>query len=175
MPAFRRNNPSVAPVSMIGTIGTGPQIALTDASMAANTSGLSGDAGLGTAVSIGVRCTDESLIARVSARSTAAGSSPGSIRQLTVAFAVWGSALGACPPSSIVATHVVRTRALYRGVWLRRESVAASAVPLATLRMSAAITGRAVDAAFEKYAFTTSFGFAGNSYAATRSSAFASA
>ena len=47
---------------MIGTIGTAPQIALTDASTAANTSGLSGDAGLGTAVSIGVRCTDESLI-----------------------------------------------------------------------------------------------------------------
>src|SRR5512143_3082190 len=97
---------------MIGTIGTLPQTTLTDASTAPNTSGRSGEAGLGRAVSIGVTCTVVSLITRTSARSTAAGSAPGSMRQFTVARAVCGSALGAWPPSSIVATQVVRMSAL---------------------------------------------------------------
>src|SRR5690349_13197192 len=160
---------------MIGTTGKAPQIALTDASTALNTSGRRGDAGLGTAVSIGARCTDVSLMTRVSVFSTAEASSPGSIRQLTVALAVCGSAFGAWPPSSIVATHVVRMSALYSGVRLNRAIVAASAAPAATLRMSAAIAGLAVDAALEKYAFTTSFGLAGKSNADNRSRALASA
>jgi len=38
--------------------------------------------------------------------------SPGMMRQLTLARASWGSAFTACPPSSIVATQVVRSCAL---------------------------------------------------------------
>ena len=93
---------------MYGAIGTLPHIALTDASTALKTSGRSGDAGLGRAVSTGARWTEVSLIARTNARSTPPGSSPGSMRQFTNARAVCGSAFGAWPPSSIVATHVVR-------------------------------------------------------------------
>src|SRR5947207_11913842 len=97
---------------MIGTIGSGPQTDFTDAAIAAKRSGRSGEAGLGTAVSAAARCTDVSLATRTIVRSIDAGSSPGRRRQLTVALAVCGSALSACPPSSFVATHVVRISAL---------------------------------------------------------------
>jgi hypothetical protein len=49
--------------------------------------------------------------ARASVSRTEASVSLGSTRQLTMARAIWGSAL-AWPPSSRVATHVVRMRAL---------------------------------------------------------------
>lgn len=47
-----------------------------------------------------------------SAFCTAAGSSPGSTRQLTFAVARCGNAFGACPALAIVATQVVRNIAL---------------------------------------------------------------
>ena len=74
--------------------------------------GASGDATLGFALSIHETSTAGSLIAFTSDVRTPSGSSPGSTRQLIVARAVCGSALSACPPSSRVATHVVRMRAL---------------------------------------------------------------
>src|SRR4051812_46394456 len=55
-----------------------------------------------------VTVTLGSAIARMSAALVVSASSPGTIRQLIVALARCGKALGACPPSNIVATQVVR-------------------------------------------------------------------
>ena len=108
MPALRRYVPSVAPVSITGTMGTPGHIVAVAASIAAITSGLKGDAGLGLAWPTAVTLTPESATTRSSVRRTASGASPGRIRQFTTALARCGSAFSACPPSSIVATHVVR-------------------------------------------------------------------
>ena len=48
----------------------------------------------------------------INVRSTSSGSSPGRMRQFTLAAARCGSAFGACPASTIVATQVVRSIAL---------------------------------------------------------------
>src|SRR5262245_57439053 len=138
---------------MIGTIGSGPQTAFTDASIAANRSGRSGEGGLGITGATGATSTDSSLITRRIVFSTWTGSSPGSIRQFTVAVAVCGNACSAWPAASSVGTHVVRSSALYNVVLLSRAYTAASAVPFATRRMSAATAGAAAVAALAKYAF----------------------
>jgi hypothetical protein len=61
---------------------------------------------------LGVTMTLSSAMTVRIVRITASGASSGSILQLMVAFAVWGKALPACPPSSRVAVHVVRITAL---------------------------------------------------------------
>src|ERR1035437_1286877 len=55
-----------------------------------------------------------------------AGLSTGSKRQLTTAVASWGSAFWAWPAESMVATQVVRSWALYKGMAERRARAAAS-------------------------------------------------
>ena len=105
----------MAPVSMWGMMGTAgalPHTAFAAASIADKGSGASGDGGLGVGVPIGATTICGSARTRTSVCCTAAASSIGRIRQLTVACAVCGSAFSACPACSIVATHVVRRRAL---------------------------------------------------------------
>src|SRR6267378_5050910 len=116
MPAMRVYFPSVAPVDMVATRGTPGQVTFKTFSMACVTSGSSGDGGTGTTGTTfpsGVSCgtmvilTFGSFATRSSVLCTSSGSSPGKIRQLTLARAVCGSAFGAWPPKSMVATHVV--------------------------------------------------------------------
>src|SRR5439155_17811259 len=113
MPAMRVYLPSVAPVDMVATRGTPGQVMLKTFSMALVTQGRSGEGGTGTTFPSGPGCetvvilTCGSLATRSSVRRTYSGSSPGKIRQLTLARAVCGSALRACPPESMVATQVV--------------------------------------------------------------------
>src|SRR5258708_22000745 len=95
IPALRTKSPSLAPVDISGTMAIGDQTALVAASIAENTSGRSGDGGDGFTVSAGTTFTLVSAMTRASVRSTAAASSPGSIRQFTVALALAGSAFSA--------------------------------------------------------------------------------
>jgi len=71
-----------------------------------------GEAGPGSAEEITETWIPSSAMTRRIAASTSAGTSSGSMRQLTVARARWGRAFSAWPPSSIVATQVVRSCAL---------------------------------------------------------------
>ena len=48
------------------------------------------------------------------------------MRQLTVPTADWGRAFSACPPASIVATHVVRSLPTYEGLPAIRAAAARS-------------------------------------------------
>src|SRR5713226_8199700 len=116
MPAMRTYFPSVAPVDMVATRGTPGQRMLKTLSVARVTSGSNGEGGTGTTGTTfpsGASCgtmlilTFGSLATRSRVLWTSSGSSPGKMRQLTLARAVCGSAFGACPPESIVATHVV--------------------------------------------------------------------
>src|SRR5881398_139861 len=102
MPAFRRYNPSVAPVPIIGTTTTPGHIVFVVDSIAPITSGVNGDGGLGLAWSTKATVMFGSANTVVNVSLTAAGGSTGRIRQLTFAVAVCGSAFGACPPFSIV-------------------------------------------------------------------------
>src|SRR5215468_4945149 len=116
MPAARRYFPSLAPVDIVGTTGNPGHIVANVSEYAVITSRISGDGGtvttgialpsevLSTTI---VTFTPESFATRSNVFRTSSGSSPGKIRQLTVARAICGSAFGAWPPASIVATHVV--------------------------------------------------------------------
>ena len=110
MPAARRYLLSVAPVPIVGMTSTfGPNTSRVTFVIGCM---ISGDSGDGDACSIAGAFeifTPVSLAAFSSAARTSAGSWPGAIRQLTLAVAVCGSALRACPPESIVATQVVRS------------------------------------------------------------------
>src|SRR6266568_2214180 len=116
MPAMRVYLPSVAPVDMVATTGMPGHILLKVFCMAFVTSGSNGEGGTGTtgtAFPSGSVCvtmlilTLGSLATRWRVLRISCGSSPGKMRQLTLARAVCGSALGAWPPESIVATQVV--------------------------------------------------------------------
>src|SRR3954465_6814580 len=76
------------------------------------TSGRSGDGLLGCASSTNSTLTFGSATISISFALTDAGDTPGRMRQLTLALAICGSALVAWPPSSFVATQVVRIIAL---------------------------------------------------------------
>src|ERR1700680_2286428 len=65
----------------------------------------------GTSVTV----TFESAATRSRVLRTSSGSSPGKILQFTLARAVWGKALGACPPESMVGTPGVGGGAQIRG------------------------------------------------------------
>src|SRR5215467_11752449 len=121
MPPMRVYFPSVAPVDMVGTKGMPGHILVKVFSMALVTSGSSGEGGTGTTGTTfpsGSACatmlifTFGSLATRWRVFRISCGSSPGKIRQFTLARAVCGSALGAWPPESIVATQVVCSKEL---------------------------------------------------------------
>src|SRR5208337_2327784 len=113
---MQRYLPSEAPVDIVGTIGIPGHMVAKVRSSAVVTSGSSGEGGTATmgmsfpsAVFSGttVILTLGSAATRSNVLRTLSGSSPGKMRQFTLARAVCGSALGAWPPDSIVATHVV--------------------------------------------------------------------
>src|SRR5437762_2261591 len=133
--------PPVAPVSICGMTGTPGHIRRVTFSTGPIISGVSGDGLAGTAVLslIGVTRTESSATTRTSVALISPGASPGIMRQLTMARARWGSALGAWPPSSIVGTQVVRSCALYIGDIERRAALTESRGSLAMVRMSDAI------------------------------------
>ena len=112
MPALRRNRPSVAPADIVGTAGMPGQNFGVSFSIAASSSGFIADGSLGVLVSARVTVSLGSANAVSSAFPTSSLLWPGTIRQLTMARASWGSALSAWPPSSRVATQVVRICAL---------------------------------------------------------------
>src|SRR4051812_36809111 len=105
MPALRRYSPSVAPVAITGTTTTPGHIASVIDSIGRISSGNSGEGALGFASSMNDTATLGSATTSASFSLTAAGDSPGRIRQFTVAVAVCGSALLAWPPSTRVATQ----------------------------------------------------------------------
>ena len=109
IPALRRNNPSVAPASITGTIGTLGNCSATSRSMAPMIAGVRGEGGLGMGAYTVRRAIRSSPASRSSVAATSAAGSPGRIRQFTVARADWGSAFSACPASIMVATQVVRS------------------------------------------------------------------
>src|SRR5579871_2406332 len=109
---LRRYRPSVAPVSMSGTIGNAPQIDAVTELITLSTAAGRIDGGLATAVSGSVNATAVSATTERSVCSIVDASTPGMMRQLIVAVARCGRALRAWPPSSIVATQVVRSCAL---------------------------------------------------------------
>src|SRR4051812_45060184 len=105
-------SPSVAPVLITGTtIAPGYSSFVSD-STSVMTSGRSGDGLLGCASLTKATVTLGSATISVSFAFTAAGDTPGRMRQFTFALAICGSALVAWPPSSLVATQVVRIIAL---------------------------------------------------------------
>ena len=120
MPACRKGWLSVAPVPIKGMTGTPGHISVVTFSIFDMTSGLRGDdwrcgggaARFGLFAPTIVTPIFGSASTRSSAACVSAGVSCGSIRQLTLARAVCGSALLAWPPSSRVATQVVRITAL---------------------------------------------------------------
>src|SRR6185437_3458842 len=107
---------SEAPADMPGTTSTPGKRWWMVAATAFITSGRRGEAGLSTGgggfTSI---FTEGSAIALASVACTAATCTPGKIRQLMFAVARCGNAFNACPPSSIVATQVVRIWPTYAG------------------------------------------------------------
>src|SRR5277367_4322603 len=116
IPAIRKIFPSLAPVDIVGTQGTPGHSTANVFSSAAVTSGNNGDAGTfttGITVPSAAFCSTKSTVTLGSATTlikvwcTCSGSSPGKIRQFTLARAVCGNALAACPPFNMVATQVV--------------------------------------------------------------------
>src|ERR1700720_1654486 len=102
MPAMRVILPSVAPVDMVATTGSGPHVAATVRSIALVSSATSGEGGTAAAgtrepsaawTGTGVTLTLGSAMTRWTVARTCWGSSPGKMRQFTLARAVWGSAL----------------------------------------------------------------------------------
>src|SRR5437667_7073923 len=107
IPALRRYNPSVAPVSMTGTTGMFHRRLVTR-STGSMISGLSGEGGLGVAAVTTLTVTAVSSTTLLRVRCTSSDGVPGSMRQLTLALAACGNAFSACPPSSYRSTHVGR-------------------------------------------------------------------
>src|SRR5437870_13176565 len=157
MPAFRRYEPSVAPVDITGTTGTPGHIWFVSCSIAASTSARIGDGLLAVASPIGVTEILESSKTRISVDLTSAGDSPGSNRQFTMARAVCGNALSACPPSRRVATHVVRSSAFSYGSVERRAIAPLSLGFLLMTRISAANWPAYTTDILWKYPAVTSF------------------
>src|SRR5262245_39235494 len=93
---------------MTGTTMTPGNIAVVSDSTADIRSGRSGDGELGFAFLTNETVIAGSASASVSLAFTVSGSTPGRMRQFTLAVASCGRALFACPPASRVATHVVR-------------------------------------------------------------------
>src|SRR5215203_1513148 len=113
MPAARRYNPSVPPITIIGTAGTPGQSDVVTAVMADMRSSRRGEGGPLWGVPSTVITIAVSAMIRWSVDVTDATDSSGNTRQLTFAVAICGRAFLAWPPSSCVATHVVRSVAFH--------------------------------------------------------------
>src|SRR5690242_21131174 len=170
MPAARRYAPSVAPITIIGTVATPGQSSDVRPLTALSKSSRIGDGGAPRGAPLTINFTAVSPITLRSVSVTYSTLSSGSTRQLTLAAASCGSAFNACPPSSIVATQVVRSVA-FQGVDACASRVIAAVSPFAAAARSA-LTGpfSIVDIAW-KYARVTSFVLSGNPKRDNRSSA----
>ena len=126
------------------------------------TSGRRGEGPLLPGTSVTVIAILSSAITRASVFSTSAGDSFGSTRQFTVARADCGSAFSACPALTIVATHVVRSCALYGGFAESRATAAGSGFAEATERMSAPVCASSNAAARTSHARVVSLRCTGN-------------
>src|SRR5262249_6837821 len=122
-------------MTIIGTEGTPGHTAFVALLIAPIKSSRIGDGGLLRGVPTTLRCTAVSATTFVNCAVTKPIESSGRTRQLTVAAASCGSALIACPPSSIVATQVVRSVA-FHGVDPDATRVIAAASPFATAARS---------------------------------------
>ena len=101
-------------------------------------SGFIGGAGLKTGLFMGVIRILSSARIRTSVLCTSSTDSSGRMRQLMMAPAFWGSAFVACPPSSIVATQVVRIIPTYLGMAVIRATACGSGGSWVIAFMSAA-------------------------------------
>src|SRR5215204_4474410 len=123
IPALRVYIPSVAPACINGSTERPGQYLETSGSIRESSVGVGADGGLGIGGSSTVTAT-LSPASRRTTVSTSATGSPGRMRQFTTARATCGNALFAWPALTFVATHVVRSCALYSG---ERDSRAAAA------------------------------------------------
>ena len=117
-----------------------------------------------------VTLTCSSAMTCFSVAVTYSGFSSGSTRQFTFAAASCGSAFFAWPPSSWVATHVVRSVA-FHAVVARATRSMASASPSAAFARSLRTGPSSIFAIARKYACVTSLVFSGNANFDSRSSA----
>src|ERR1039457_58183 len=124
MPDARSMRPSVAPVLMVGSTMTPGHIVSVMRDMARRISGRKGEGAASSSWFAIEITTWSSPMAFLSVSTTYSGESPGCTRQLTLAAASCGSALRAWPPSSMVATHVVRSMEFQAGDILIREQLA---------------------------------------------------
>jgi len=85
------------------------------------------------------------------------------MRQLMFASASWGSALVACPPESIVATHVVRSIELYRSSAATTSAALLSFGFATSAFIARAMAGVSVSAVCVKNSRVTSLSCTGNS------------
>src|SRR5271167_1938965 len=108
MPIAVRNTPSVPPGCKIGNTGTPGKNTALSFCTGPSIWGVSGGGGdVGPRVSSVVTFTAESATCTSNWCRTDSCDTPGKIRQLILARARCGSALVACPASSMVATQVV--------------------------------------------------------------------
>ncbi len=142
--------------------------------MAFMTSGRISDTGLASGVSRVVTATPVSPIAATSASRTVSTGTPGKIRQLTMAFAFCGKAFSACPPSSIVATQVVRVVPTNSGDFDSVSAAAASAGSAANRRNASPTSPGWACPTAPRYARVRSLAITGKRYASTLSIARAS-
>ena len=96
--------------------------------------------------------------------------SSGSTRQFTLAAASCGNAFLACPPSSWVATHVVRSVAFHEVAARATRCIAAWSL-LATFAKSSRMEPSSIDDMAAKYACVTRLVFKGKLNFDSRSSA----
>src|SRR2546427_761153 len=125
--------------------------------MQSRTSARMGDGLLDIASPIGVTEILGSSKTRISVDRTSPGESAGNRRQFTIARAVCGNALSACPPSRRVATQVVRKSAFSYGSAERRAMAALSPGFLLMTRISAANWPVYTSDILWKYPAVTSF------------------
>src|SRR5258708_40248380 len=126
MPAARSALPSVAPVDIEGAAITPGQSESVIRTICFIRSGRNRDPGMAAADRVDLTVTFSSATTPFKVFSTKSGESSGMTRQFTVAAASCGNAFDACPPSSIVATQVVRSIEFQRGYSLATRRIASS-------------------------------------------------
>src|ERR1700730_1945320 len=126
----------------MGSTGTPGKNSAASFFIGANTCAVSGGGGeLGPRVSNVETTTFGSATNCSSLLRTVSASTPGQMRQLILALARCGSALVACPASSMVATQVVRSVALQLGSLAETSAMAAASFGSLTNARMASATG----------------------------------
>src|SRR5512143_2243629 len=152
----------------MGTVAAPGHTVLVTADTAFIKSSRNGDDGPGCGAPSIFTATAVSATTRWSVDVTYSAGSSGSTRQFTLAAASCGSAFFACPPSSSVATHVVRNVAFHAVDAAATRAIAAVS-PLATAARSAATAPFWIVDMARKYARVTSLVLRGKPKLANRS------